>query len=249
MGRAIKTLPLIAAALIATPVSAQPPVKLLPLGDSITQGHRIQQSYRYPLWQTLIDAGIEVDFIGSQRNAYDGNPEWPDYRGRAFDRDHQGHWGWRIDQILNGHPNNSAGKLSDWLQGYTPDIVLLHLGSNDAAQGHDSASTVAELGQVIRLLQADNPRVTILLAKVIPFGNPRVAPAIHALNAAIDGVAREHATARSRIIVVDQHTGFDTQTDTYDGIHPNASGASKMARRWLRALLANAELGNSGPDK
>jgi hypothetical protein len=43
--------------------------------------------------------------------------------------------------------------------------------------------------------------------------------------------------------VVDQWTGFSTATDTYDGVHPNASGDDKIAARWFPALAAVLDAG------
>jgi lysophospholipase L1-like esterase len=40
----------------------------------------------------------------------------------------------------------------------------------------------------------------------------------------------------SPIVLVDQYTGFDPATMTYDGTHPNAAGDSHMADRWLEKL-------------
>ena len=49
-----------------------------------------------------------------------------------------------------------------------------------------------------------------------------------------------HATAQSPIIVVDQNTGFNATAgmDTADGVHPNASGSTKIATNWVKALEA-----------
>ena len=41
------------------------PVRILPLGDSITQSDKTYSSYRYYLWIKLIDAGIKFDYVGS----------------------------------------------------------------------------------------------------------------------------------------------------------------------------------------
>jgi hypothetical protein len=51
-----------------------------------------------------------------------------------FDPDHEGHWGARIDEIIKGKSAKcwGEGNLSDWLKNYTPDMVLVHLGGNDA---------------------------------------------------------------------------------------------------------------------
>src|SRR5690606_41190807 len=68
------------------------------------------------------------------------------------------------------------------------------------------------------------------------------AQGVQALNAAIPAWAASESTAQSPVIFVDQWTGFDTDADTYDGVHPNASGRSEERRvgkegsaRWLDA--------------
>lgn len=48
--------------------------------------------------------------------------------------------------------------------------------------------------------------------------------------------AAANATASSPILVVDQHTGFVSTTDTVDGVHPNAAGSVKIATKWYAAL-------------
>ena len=40
----------------------------------------------------------------------------------------------------------------------------------------------------------------------------------------------------SPVIVVDQYTGYNPATDSYDNYHPNAVGEEKMASRWFSAL-------------
>jgi hypothetical protein len=36
---------------------------------------------------------------------------------------------------------------------------------------------------------------------------------------------------------VDQFTGFDAETETYDGLHPIESASDKMAQRWFDAII------------
>ena len=211
------------------------PVDILPLGNSITQSLSTQYSYRYSLWKKLIDANIEFDFIGSLQDNKNGNPLWPDYMGQSFDQDHEGHAGWRADEITNGEDGSPTPNLSTWLQTYTPDIVLLHAGTNDARYGHPTATTVADLEGIIDVLQADNPNVIVLLAELIPVSGPEN-PNIIDLNTHMDAIAAGKTTATSSVIVVDQFTGFDAVADTVDGIHPNPSGEEKMAQKWADAI-------------
>jgi cellulase/cellobiase CelA1 len=71
-----------------------------------------------------------------------------------------------------------------------------------------------------------------------PFNCPDCAQRVVNLNAAIPGWASAKSTAQSPIVVVDQWTGFNTATDTGDGVHPNASGNQKISDRWYPALTA-----------
>lgn len=210
------------------------------IGDSITQGPSTQLSFRYRLWKRLIDDGATFNFVGSLNANFSGNPVWPTYAGRSFDRDHEGHWGWRTDQIL--------GQLSGWLAGYTPNIALIHLGSNDAFQNQSASSTIGELGQIIDRLRADNPRVKILLARILPTSTGAAVNArINELNALITGLVSSKNTALSPVRLVDQNSGFNPANDTYDGVHPNATGEEKMAQKWQLGLRALAGLGDAQP--
>jgi lysophospholipase L1-like esterase len=206
----------------------EPPVQILPLGDSITQGNGAHMSYRYSLWTELIDAEIDFDFVGSLSSNSNGNPTWPEYEGYVFDRDHEGHAGWRAEQILEGLPG--------WLEGYTPAIVLLHIGTNDVLVNQSTESTVKEIKQIINVLQDDNSTVTVFLAQIIPTENPASNRRIDELNKQIDEIAEAESTEESLVVVVDQNSKFDVDEDTYDGVHPNEAGEEKMAQKWFDAI-------------
>ncbi|MCK5798574.1 MAG: DUF1593 domain-containing protein [Deltaproteobacteria bacterium] len=217
------------------------------IGDSITQGSAGHQSYRYALWKKLIGAGMAVDFVGSLTTNHGGTPSFPDYLGQHFDRDHEGHWGWRADQILS--------QLPGWLATYDADVALVHIGSNDAFQGQSTASTVAEIEGIIDALRADNPAIAIFLAKLIPSGSAKNVE-ISKISSQIEGIALRKHQASSPITVVDQSLGFNWTSDTYDGTHPNLGGEVKMAMTWFDALVSfprprvvvSTDIGGNDPD-
>lgn len=196
-------------------------LRIMPLGDSITQGYHT--SYRDPLWFALLDAGWEVDFVGGMDRNYGGG-EPP----RAYDTDHEGHWGWHADQVLD--------RIADWVQRADPDVVLLHLGTNDVGRGHDSRETAGEVARIIDRLREHNPGVHVLLAQIIPVDYPDANERIVEYNKALVQTAAALDRESSRVVLVDQFEGFDANQDTYDGIHPNESGNHKMAARWLAGL-------------
>ena len=196
------------------------PVKILALGDSITMV-QANTSYRYPLWRRLIDHGVDVDFLGTLSDTKNlTSPERPaEYRGRTYDGDHEGHWGWTADEVL--------AKVDDWLDQYDiPDIALIHLGTNDSFRGQDNIDTFVEIGDIIDRLKLRNPRILIVVAKIFPGFWGDVRP----LNEEIAKLAG------SGVFIADCYTGIDLQTDTDDYAHPNASGGEKMAAAWWKVL-------------
>ena len=209
-------------------------IRIMPLGDSITQADTERSSYRRPLWQKLQSADFNtVDFVGSQTENEGGANPNPD-----FDLDHEGHSGFRTDQILL--------ELDDWIDAAQPDVALIHLGTNDILQGQSAESTIDELGEVIDVFRADNPNITLFLAQIIPTrlnDDER-----ELLNQQIPLLAAEKDQEDSPIIVVDQASGFDLDDDTYDSIHPNSSGENKIADQWLASfseLFSPSDLVNS----
>jgi cellulase/cellobiase CelA1 len=99
-------------------------------------------------------------------------------------------------------------------------------------------------------MRASNPGMKVLVARIIPMNASNCAACgqrVVDLNAAIPGWAASKSTTRSPVTVVDQWTGFSTAADTYDGVHPNASGDQKIADRWFQPLSA-AISGTTPPD-
>ena len=114
--------------------------------------------------------------------------------------------------------------------------MLVHLGSNDVFQDQDNASTATELEESIRIARRVNPEVIVLLARLIPTDTPSVNRAIDDLNSRLEALAVRIDSPASPVQLVDQASGFDARTMTYDGVHPNREGEQRMAMRWFEAL-------------
>lgn len=211
--------------------AVEPATRVMPLGDSITEGSDGAVTWRYHLEKKLVAAGLRVDYVGSRRGVQRGRPRFDD-----FDADHEGHWGWTSGEV--------RARIDEWARSARPDVVLLHLGTNDL--GGDPAAIATNLAAIVDALRAANPNVAILVARLIPVaGVPR--PILDSARDATERMAREKTTVRSPIVVVRQDEGFDVARDTYDGIHPNDAGERKMADRWfeaLRPLLAKPRAGS-----
>ncbi|MCG8526455.1 MAG: SGNH/GDSL hydrolase family protein [Opitutales bacterium] len=212
------------------------PLKVLALGDSITHGKTGYDSWRRELHSKLVHSRYLVDMVGSMSEVYPCSNHLHD----DFDTDHEGHWGWRIDEILNGRDKedcSGSGKLSEWLKSYTPDLVLIHLGSNDTFQGQSTESSIDELEAVIQTLRRDNGKVVIFIAKIIPTGDLRYNVAIQDLNEGIEEAIGKWNTEKSPVFLVDQYRGFDALRYTFDAVHPNEEGEAVMATTWYQAIV------------
>jgi len=158
--------------------SSKSQIKIVAIGNSITKTIDTTQSYRYNLWKKLVDDGLNFDFVGTQNLGHihtnGGDPGWPDYMGQSFDRDHEGHYGWKAKHIVEGHPVITAeDSLSAWLQTYFPDIALVHLGTNDLKEYGSTHTkvinrTYARLLQVVDTLRHYHSNIIILFAQIIP---------------------------------------------------------------------------------
>jgi lysophospholipase L1-like esterase len=192
-------------------------VRVLPLGDSITDGTQTPGGYRIDLWQRLADGGYTADFVGSQFNG-------PASLG---DHDHEGHPGWRIDQI--------DANVVGWLNAYRPHTVLLHIGTNDILQNYDLATAPDRLSALIDRITTTAPDAEVFVAQITPLGWGDGEAAVNSFNAAIPGIVQSKVNAGKNVHLVDMHSTLTT-ADLEDGVHPTAAGYDKMAAVWYGAL-------------
>ncbi|GID91217.1 SGNH hydrolase [Amorphoplanes digitatis] len=220
---------LLAAALVVTvaPVAhAAATVRIMALGDSITAG---PGCWRAKLWNSLQTGGYTgVDFVGTQSDGGGCNP------GYSYDFDHEGHGGFSATGIA------ANDQLPPWLAAARPDVVLMHLGTNDMWGGYiplqDKLSAFTKL---IGQMRAQNSAMKIIVAQIIPMSASACAtcPAdVMALNNALPSWAAGLTTAQSPIVLADLWTGYDAVADNADGVHPNDTGFRKMAAAWYPVL-------------
>ncbi len=173
---------LLALCLVTGMAAAQVPTKIMPLGDSITEG-----DYRFYMYNSLVAKGFahgsDFDFIGSENGGTAAG---------TWDKDHEGHGGFTTDQLITGRGNPPGGGLSQELAAGTfvvPDVVCLLTGTNDI--GYDWGKmyrvnnngivdpgesipeyalheTIDNIRDVVGWLRARNPNVKIALSTGIP---------------------------------------------------------------------------------
>ncbi|WP_157548314.1 cellulose binding domain-containing protein [Micromonospora sp. ATCC 39149] len=191
-------------------------VRVMPLGDSITDGFNVPGGYRIDLWQKLAAGGYRIDFVGSMFNG-------PASLG---DHDHEGHSGWTIAQV--------DANVVNWLRATTPRTVLLHIGTNDMYG--DPTAAASRLSTLLDRITTTAPSADVFVATIIPRSGS-TDNAVRTYNAAIPGIVQSKVNAGRRVHLVDMYRAL-TLADLADGVHPNATGYSKMATAWYNALRA-----------
>ncbi len=220
-----------------SPVAKEgPPVRIMPLGDSITYDNRrhdmrpvgVRIAYRYTLYELLSSAGYTFDFVGSENGG-------ERYLGPEMD-DNAGFPGITDEQLAVLIKTGFSGKTSTqvtpgpYLETYPADIILLHIGTNHVDASPD------DVEDILDHIRTSDPDVTIIIARIInryPYSLVTTT-----FNDNVEAMVA--ARADSRIIMVDMEdgAGIDYYTDMDDDLHPNHLGYDKMAAVWCNALVS-----------
>jgi len=233
--RALRIIIPIVAVLVSFSIPASGITRIMPLGDSITRGVYgspvNKWGYRKPLYDNLINGGYEFDFVGVHAD------------GSFPDPNHEGRDGWRADEILYGRSSDPcAGKLEYWLIADQPDVILLHIGTNDITQGYPDANEVNSILNVIDAYEVGNNRhVTVVLALIINRridGSATKRTWTTQFNSDVNVIAANRIANGDDIIVVNMESAlnYNVGVDMYDEVHPNDNGYIKMAGVWYGAL-------------
>jgi lysophospholipase L1-like esterase len=199
------------------------PVKIMLIGDSMTEGADSNGSYRRYLDGMLRKDGHLIDFVGSRRKHNDDKTEPDNYE---YDVDHEGHWGKSSAWM--------AENMQSLLASHVPDVAVIHLGTEDILSSKVAAEPLTDgivknIGKVVDALRAKNGNVKIVLSTIIPVAGKQ--DVVNLVNLKISRYVQSNATRPCPVVLADPCKGFDVSRDlAADGAHPNASGARKMAR-------------------
>jgi len=203
--------------------------RILPLGDSITYDTRFDDTrsvskrtgYRSHLWYQLSDANFGADFVGSK---IAGQAIVP-----AFDPQNEGHPGWDQFEI--------AEETYKYMNNSQPDIVLLHIGTNDRTTTNPAG--INDILNYIDLYEAENDTnvrvyVALIIDRLEKDGRIRI------FNRRLAQLLRQRIANGDDIIIVDMYNNANLNSSDYADItHPNDRGYQKMANVWFNALITN----------
>jgi lysophospholipase L1-like esterase len=204
------------------------PVRILLVGDSVTQGSSGDWTWRYRLWKHFEAAGVAVDFVGPRDDLYDNVSEAHGsqaYVDPDFDRDHAARWGMNVDV-----PDVPIATL---VERYRPDVVVEMLGVIDLIYGGRTPETVANrIGTFIDEARSADPGVKMVLAE----GTQTWFSGVPEFNSQLPDVAEAASAVEPGVVVADTDDGYERFGHTWDQSHPNAVGEAMIAAAVVDAL-------------
>lgn len=247
------------------------PLRIMVVGDSMSQGHEGDYTWRYRLWQWLQDQRVAVDFVGP----YDGTrgpdpagpPQPPPLQGaptpaagppRAdggyaadaapFDSQHFAIWGRQAAQ--------DKDLIREQVANYQPDILLVGLGFNDMGwfvSGPEG--TLASMRTLVDNARAAKPDLKLALANVPQRtkinGRDDLPVNTDTYNRMLAAAIPTWSTTASPVKLVDWRGNYSCEVNAcpagYDGLHPNARGEYEIAGAFAQTLHSGYGLGTSAP--
>ena len=148
-------------------------VKILSLGDSITDGYWTSGAYRKYMYHDLEQMGYNIDMVGPKG----GNSNTFTYNGQSvsYDDNNAGYSGYAIQEMTT--KEHRSGILETiqgtWYNGqnmiaaYQPDIVLLQIGTNDILSNYNDGIT-DRLENLVNVILQDLDADSTVFVSTIP---------------------------------------------------------------------------------
>lgn len=135
------------------------------------------------------------------------------------DGNHEGHGGWAISGI--------SKHLDEWLEESQPELVVLVIGTNDAAGDRSPASMLADLKSLVRRIGTHGSGMQVILGTIPPY--PAKASIQAEYNQGIrDQVIPELKKEKIQVTLADLDKILSDEDLGSDKIHMNQAGNKKV---------------------
>ena len=237
------------------------PLKVMCVGDSITDGYWTQGGYRKYLSMQLRNMGYSnIDLVGpkgsdTEKFVYNGSEV-------EYDGNYAGYSGYAIQYMTGTETRQGILETlqeGDLIAAYSPDIVLLQIGTNDILSAYNEGIT-DRLENLIDYILSRGSEDELVYVTTIPdidaievnswlwaYGDVKwsnteedfakiVQGYIDSYNSSINTLVTKMQGEGKNVRFADIHSVVDVSTDLYDGVHPNENGYEKMGSYWAATL-------------
>jgi len=254
------------AELVLTNFTPGNPLKIMAVGDSITDDCMFDGAWRQYLQPLLETNGYPFVFVGRQSSA----PKV------GFNQIlHEGYCGSVIaapgvyeNEVYGYGPGDlyMQAVVADAFSNATPDLVLVLMGANDLGNGRDPWSVATnDMPAFLDMIFSNAPTAHVIVNKALTLQNAVTAPPVYGLfatnvpiyNAVLQQVINARRHAGQKVSLADMFSAVDYGTMfVSDHLHPNQLGLQAIAAEWLtrmelitaRTDVINTVLVNSGAD-
>ena len=240
-------------------------IKIMCMGDSITQGQKNSGSYRKYLYHNLISKGYNIKMVGSKDQRIQKYYDKKTNEEILYQDDNCGYSAYTICEYKNrkGLLEKLDEKKSLQLN---PDIILLLIGTNNIMENFDFDTTLKDFVMLIDYIFDNMPQKAILFVATIPDMNPNnenvynwfnkyresedgkikyddkevqknVSKNVQKYNEEITKLVN-HFQSRKLNVRLENLNSVLKNTDKLliDGVHPNEKGYEKMGQFWTEII-------------
>jgi len=204
------------------------PLKVMPMGASITEGGynidkvwHLGPGYRKDLKQVLKNFGVEIDFVGSRSHQ------------EFEDSEHEGYSGYRIDQV--------AALAPSVILQFQPDVVLLMVGTNDVVQNYALGTAADRLVALVKSIRDLSSQTHVIVGSIITTSSPLYNARLYLYNFESEKKILSYFQKDTHVHWVDTYRLSkitSSKKDLTDGVHPTPSGYKKLAEVWAHEILS-----------
>jgi lysophospholipase L1-like esterase len=233
------------AELVLTNYTATNLLKVMPIGDSITDDCAINGAWRLYLQPLLQNNGYAFTNLG----------RWASSPGSFTKVRHEGICGAVIafPGMFSYHTypvqsNYALKTVADALTNTTPDLFLIDLGVNDMGYGRNPWLVATnDMAALLDLIFARVPSAQIIVGKPTSITRATIgSPAyssygtnMHIFCAALQSLVNTRRAQGQNVFMADLFSAVDPNTLLQgDGTHPNAPGFNAMAKEWSFRIAA-----------
>ena len=235
-------------------------VKILSLGDSITDGYWTSGAYRKYMYHDLEQMGYNIDMVGPKGS----NSNTFTYNGQtvSYDDNNAGYSGYAIQEMTTKEHRSGILETiqsTNMIATYQPDVVLLQIGTNDVLSNYNDGIT-DRLENLVNVILQDLDSDSTVFVSTIPdidaitvsswlwgygyFGTDEekqqlmeiVTGYIDTYNTSIYNLVLKMQSEGKNVQFADINSVVDYQTDLHDGVHPNEAGYENMGNYWAGLL-------------
>jgi lysophospholipase L1-like esterase len=236
--------------LVLANFSAANPVKIMAVGDSITDDCVFNGAWRLYL-QPLLDAsGYPFTFVGRNQSVAVPSEDFTQTQ-------HEGYCGAVIAPpgVMTSPVNGYAGTnvylqkiVADAFTNAIPDLLLVMIGVNDIGRGRNPYQVATnDMPNLLDIIFSNAPNASVILAKITTLSLDASGLNYYAYytnvsiyNAALQAMVNQRRALGQKVFLADMFSAVGASSAMFnsDGLHPNALGLQAIAQEWFTRIQA-----------